>query len=72
MEPVPDTILVQEEATMLLLAKGPTSWANASDLWRMGEQCGVGRSFHCIAARAQAAMLRAYHLENWERPIATE
>eukprot|EP00972_Heterocapsa_arctica_P040984 6041633-Heterocapsa_arctica.AAC.1 len=57
---------------MLLLAKGPTAWANASDLWRMGEQCGVGRSFHCIRARGEAAMLRAYHLENWERPIASE
>ena len=57
---------------MLLMAKGPRCWANSSDLWRMGEQCGIGRSFHCIQARAEAAMLRALELENWERLMKVE
>ena len=57
---------------MLHLAKGPTAWANASDLWRMGKDCSIGRSFHCIRARGQAAMLRTYYYENWERPIREE
>ena len=72
MEPVPDHIHKQELHTMLHLAKGPTAWANASDLWRMGEECSIGRSFHCIRARGQAAMLRTYYFENWERPIRDE
>ena len=57
---------------MLTLASGPKAWANASDLWRMGEQCGIGRSFHCVKARGEAAMLRAYHYEDWENPIREE
>jgi hypothetical protein len=72
MEPVPDCIHAQELPAMLHLAKGPTAWANASDLWRMGKDCSIGRSFHCIRARGQAAMLRTYHFENWERPIREE
>ena len=72
MEPVPEAVHSQEESTMLLLAKGPKAWANSSDLWRMGEQCGMGRSFHCVKARGEAAMLRAYHYENWEEPVWKE
>ena len=72
LEPVPDAVHAQEEAAMLALAQGPKAWANKSDLWRMGEQCGVGRSFRCIKARSEAAMLRAYHLECWERPVSAE
>ena len=48
MEPISDDIVVTEKRTMLMLAKGPKEWACPSDLWRMGEQCGVGRSFHCV------------------------
>jgi hypothetical protein len=72
MEPVPDCIHEQELRAMLLLAKGPTAWANASDLWRMGKDCSIGRSFHCIRARGQAAMLRTYYFEKWEKPIREE
>ena len=72
LEPIPVEVHAQEEATMLVLASGPTAWANSSDLWRMGAQCGVGRSFHCIKARGEASMLRAYYFENWERPIREE
>jgi hypothetical protein len=72
MEPVPDAIHERELHNMIHMAKGPTAWANASDLWRMGEQCGIGRSFHCIRARGQAAMLRTYYFENWEKPIREE
>ena len=72
LEVVPDAVHDQEESAIPLLASGPTEWANASDLWRMGEQCGVGRSFHCVKARGEAAMLRAYHFEAWENPVDDE
>ena len=55
-----------------MIASGPKAWAIETDLWRMGNQCSVGRSFHCIRARGQAAKLRAVRFENWERPIAEE
>ncbi len=38
----------------------------------MGEQCGIGRSFHCVEARGETAMLRAYQFETWETPIREE
>ena len=57
---------------MMLLAKGPAAWANAQDLWMMVTRCSLGRSFHCLQARADAAMFRALTLENWERPIRVE
>jgi hypothetical protein len=72
LEPVPELIREQELHVMLHLAKGPTAWASASDLWRMGEDCSIGRSFQCMQARGQAAMLRTYHFEKWERPIKDE
>ena len=72
LEKIDGRIVEAEPAMMMKMAKGPAAWANASDLWRMGEQCGVGKSFHCIQARGQAAMLRTMHFENWERPIKDE
>jgi hypothetical protein len=72
LEPVPEIAHAQEECTMLALASGPKNWACASDLWRMGKQCGIGRSFHCVKARGQAAHFRAYYYENWEKPIREE
>ncbi len=72
MEPVPDCVHAQEIDGMRHVAKGPTAWANASDMWRMGKDCSIGRSFHCIRARGQAAMLRTYHFENWEKPVREE
>ena len=56
---VPRTILDREEYNMLKLASGPKAWANASDLWNMGKQFSIGRSFDCIQAKAQAGKLRA-------------
>ena len=70
--PLSARIIKDEKATMLQLAKGPAAWANAQDLWMMGTRCSLGRSFHCLQARADAAMLRALTLENWERPIRVE
>jgi len=72
LEEVPKAILDDELRTTLHMAKGPTAWANSNDLWRMGQQCGVGRSFHCIAARASAAMFRACVFECWEKPLQEE
>ena len=72
LEKVPEEVSAKEEDIMLSLASGPNTWAIASDLWRMGEACGIGRSFHCLKARSEAAMLRAYYFEAWERPIREE
>ena len=69
---IPVHVLNKEEEVMLKLASGPYEWANATDLWHMGEVFGIGRSFSCIQARAEAAKLRALHFENWERPMAEE
>lgn len=57
---------------MLKLASGPFSWAKATDLWNMNEKFGIGRSFDCIQAKAQAAKLRTLIYENWEKPIVQE
>ena len=69
---IPEEIIDREGKIMLMIASGPKTWAIETDLWRMGNQCSVGRSFHCVRARGQAAKLRAVHFENWERPIAEE
>jgi hypothetical protein len=61
----PSSILNIEGNTMRTIAKGPTLWAIDTDLWQMGTRCGIGRSFHCIKARAEAAKLRAMHFEVW-------
>ena len=63
---IPEEIIDQEGKTMLMLASGPKVWAIKTDLWRMGNQCSLGRSFHCIGARGQAAKLRAIHFGKWE------
>jgi hypothetical protein len=68
----PSSILDNEGSTMRIIAKGPTLWAIDTDLWQMGARFSIGRSFHCVKARAEAAKLRAMHFENWEVPIPVE
>jgi exonuclease III len=68
----PSSILDNEGNTMRIVAKGPTLWAIDTDLWQMGSSCSIGRSFHCVKSRAEAAKLRAMHFENWESPIPLE
>ena len=68
----PQTLLDKEERCMLRLASGPMHWACACDLWNMGPRFGIGKSFDCLLAKAQAAQLRALHFENWEKPIEEE
>ena len=68
----PVHVLEKEGNTMRTIAKGPTLWAVESDLWQMRPRCGIGRSFHCISARSEAAKLRAFYFETWERSIAEE
>ena len=58
-----------EARVLRSVAKGPGVWATASDLWGPKERCSIGQSFVCLRAKGEAAMLRAYHFENWEEPI---
>ena len=72
MEIPPEELQREELANVRRLAKGGAAWANASDLWRMGADCGIGRSVHCLAAHCEAAMLRTLYFERWEKPIGDE
>ena len=54
---------------MRKIARGPGGWATNEDLWNMGERCGVGRSFVCLAARSAAVKLRTMLWEHREEPI---
>ena len=63
MEIFPEELQKEEPANMRRLAKGGAIWSNASDLWRMGADCGIGRSFHCLVAHCEAAMLRTLYFE---------
>ena len=70
--PPPIGVLQKEPRVMRMMASGPNEWANATDLWNMGERCSIGRSFHSILATSKAAQLRITYWENWDTSIEQE